>query len=237
MIELFNHSTVQPFYSRMYPMSARVIAIVNQKGGAGKSTIAMHLAGALGRRGHKVLVVDADRQGTATRWAASAPDDAPFPAAVNGLSAAEGKVHREVAKFVEDYQYIVIDCPPAVESMIPQSALLIADLAVVPVIPSPPDLWAAVGIRRLIESMQLSNAALKAQLVINDLEPHTTVAKKVRDILPEFGMPLTKAVMHHRTAYRQAAAYGSTVHTLKRSQSAIAEVEALTTELLTLLEG
>jgi chromosome partitioning protein len=218
-------------------MPARIVAVVNQKGGAGKTTIAMHLAGSLARRPFKVLVVDADPQGTSTRWAASASDDVPFPAAVNGLSAAEDKVHREVAKFVDDYHYIVIDCPPALDSIIPQSALLVADLALVPVIPSPPDLWAAVGIRRLIEASQLSNTALRAQLVINDLEPNTTVAQKVRDILPEFGIPLTQSVIHHRTAYRQAAAFGSTVHTLRRAQSAITEVEALTTELLTLLEG
>jgi chromosome partitioning protein len=221
----------------MLIMPARVIAIVNQKGGAGKSTLTMHLAGSLGRRQYKVLVVDADTQGTATRWAASAPDDAPFPAAINGLNAAEDKVHREVAKFVDDYHYIVIDCPPALESIIPRSALLIADLALVPVVPSPPDLWAAVGIRRLIESTQLNNTALKAKLVINDLEPNTTVAQKVRDIFPEFGIPFTASVIHHRTAYRQAAAYGSTVHTLKRAQAAIAEIEALTTEILLLLEG
>lgn len=218
-------------------MPARIIAIVNQKGGAGKSTIAMHLAGSLGRRERKVLVVDADRQGTATRWAASAADEFPFPAAVNGLSAAEDKVHREVAKFVADYHFIVIDCPPALESLIPQSALLVADLALVPVIPSPPDLWAAVGIRRLIESTKISNPELKAQLIINDLEPNTTVAQKVRDILPEFGIDLMKSVVHHRTAYRQAAAYGSTVHTLKRAKAAVSEIEALTTEILNLLEG
>ena len=218
-------------------MSARVIAVVNQKGGAGKSTITMHLAGSLGRKEYKVLVVDADSQGTATRWAASASDDVPFPAAVNGLSAAEDKVHREVAKFVDDYHFIVIDCPPAVESIIPQSALLIADLALVPVIPSPPDLWAAVGIRRLIESTRMSNPDLKAQLVINDLEPNTTVAQKVRDILPEFGIALMKSVVHHRTAYRQAAAYGTTVHTLKRAKAAAAEIECLTTEIINLLEG
>jgi chromosome partitioning protein len=107
----------------------------------------------------------------------------------------------------------------------------------VPVIPSPPDLWAAVGIRRLIESTKISNPELKAQLIINDLEPNTTVAQKVRDILPEFGIDLMKSVVHHRTAYRQAAAYGSTVHTLKRAKAAVSEIEALTTEVLNLLEG
>ena len=58
---------------------AKIIAVVNQKGGPGKSTVAMVLAGTLGRRGSKVLVVDADsEQGSATRWAASASDEAPL---------------------------------------------------------------------------------------------------------------------------------------------------------------
>src|SRR2546423_12417101 len=97
-------------------MAAKIIAVVNQKGGSGKTTLSMQLAGSLARRGSKVLVVDADPQGTATRWAASADDEKPFPASVVGLSAASTKVHREVRKFVPDYQYIIIDCPPAADS-------------------------------------------------------------------------------------------------------------------------
>ena len=58
-------------------MPAKILAVVNQKGGSGKTTLSMQLAGALARRHHKVLVVDADPQGTATRWAASAEDETP----------------------------------------------------------------------------------------------------------------------------------------------------------------
>jgi chromosome partitioning protein len=218
-------------------MTARVVAIVNQKGGAGKTTVAMQLAGTIAKRALKTLVVDADAQGTATRWASSAPDALPFPAPVVGLSAAGGKVHREVAKFADDYRLIVVDCPPAVDSPVPQSALLIADLALVPIIPSPPDLWAALGIRHLIESMAAINHALQACLVINDLEPRTSLAREVLEILPEFGLRRTRAVLHHRTAYRQAAAFGGTVHSLgSRAAPAVAEVEALASEVLTLLE-
>ena len=72
-------------------MAAKIIAVVNQKGGSGKTTVSMQLAGALARRKNKVLVVDADPQGTATRWAASALDETPFPASVVGLSAASTK--------------------------------------------------------------------------------------------------------------------------------------------------
>ena len=219
-------------------MAANVIAVVNQKGGVGKTTLTMQLAGTLGRRGVKVLVVDADAQGTATRWAASAADETPFPAAVIGLSAAGGKVHREVVKFANDYTVILVDCPPALESPVPQSALLIADVALVPVIPSPPDLWSAVGIGHLIVQMQAINTDLQARLVINDLEPHTTLAQESLDILQAFAIPLAATAIHHRTAYRKCAAFGGTVHQLGgRAAPAIKEVDALTDEVLTLVQG
>src|SRR5205823_6533347 len=223
---------------RVAPMAAKVIAVVNHKGGAGKTTLAMQLAGTLAQRGATVLVVDADAQGTATRWAASASDDAPFPAAVIGLSAAGRHVHREVAQFFDDYTHIVVDCPPAVESPVPQSALLIADLALVPVMPSPPDLWSAVGIRQRVDRLRVINTRLQARLVLNDLEPRTLLAKDARDILPEFGMPLATTALHHRTAYRQCAVMGGTVHQLGgRAAAAIAEVEALADEVMTWLAG
>jgi chromosome partitioning protein len=148
-------------------MAAKILAVVNQKGGSGKTTLSMQLAGALARLGHEVLVVDADPQGTATRWAASADEENPFPAMVAGLAAAGGKVHREVKKYTERCDYIIIDCPPAVDSLAPQSALLIADLALVPVIPSPPDLWASVGITKLIENARTVNEELLALIVLN----------------------------------------------------------------------
>jgi chromosome partitioning protein len=84
-------------------MSARIVTVTNQKGGAGKTTLVMQIGGTLGLRGNKVLIVDADPQGTATRWAAAASDGSPFPAAMAGLSAAGEKVHREVKKYVDSY--------------------------------------------------------------------------------------------------------------------------------------
>lgn len=217
-------------------MAAKIISVVNQKGGSGKTTVSMQLAGALARRGNKVLVVDADPQGTATRWAASADDEKPFPASVVGLSAASTKVHREVRKFVDDYQYIVIDCPPAADSPVPQSALLIADLALVPIIPSPLDMWAAVAIRQVIENVGDINEELKARLVINQCQPNTTLAKEALEVLPEFGIDLCATYIHQRQIYRQSAVFGQTVHDFgSKAAPAIQEVETLTGEVLALL--
>jgi chromosome partitioning protein len=219
-------------------MTAKIIAVTNQKGGSGKTTLSMQLAGALARRGNKVLVVDADPQGTATRWAATADDDKPFPASVVGLSAASSKVHREVKKFVDDYHYILIDCPPAADSPVPQSALLIADLALVPIIPSPLDMWAAVGIRQIIENIGEINEALKSRLVINQCQPNTSLAKEALEVLPEFGIDLLKTYMHQRQVYRQSAVFGQTVHDFgAKASSAIEEVESITDEVTSLLNG
>jgi chromosome partitioning protein len=217
-------------------MTAKIIAVVNQKGGAGKTTVSMQLAGTLGRRGHKVLVIDADPQATATRWAASASDEQPFPASISGLSAAGGKVHREAQKYIEDFEYIVIDCPPAADSPVPQSALMIADVALVPVIPSPLDLWASVGIARVIDSIRDINEALEPRLVVNQCQLNTSLAREAVEVLREYSIPLAKTRLHHRTAYRQAAVYGGTVHILgKKAEQAIAEIDALTDEVLAIL--
>jgi chromosome partitioning protein len=219
---------------------AQVISLVNQKGGCGKTTVSMHLAGALARRGQgmKVLVVDADPQGTATRWAASAADDEPFPASVVGLAAANTKVHREVQKFADDYDYIIIDCPPSADSQVPQSALLITDVALVPVIPSPPDLWAAIGIGKTIEGAQTVNEALKTRLVLNQLQPNTTLGREALEILPAFGIELARHSLSFRQVYRQCAAFGQTAHNFgSKAKEAIEEIEALTDEVIALIMG
>ena len=216
-------------------MIAKIITVANQKGGSGKTTVSMQLAGTLARRKHKVLVVDADPQGTATRWAASASDEDPFPASVVGLSAASGKVHREVKKFIDDYNYIIIDCPPAADSPVPQSALLIADIVLVPVIPSPLDMWAAVGIKQVIFSVTDLNETLQARLVLNQCQPRTTLAQETLEILPEFGIALTTTTIHQRQVYRQSAVFGQTVHGLG-NKAAIEEIEALTDEILSLIQ-
>ena len=219
-------------------MEAKIITVANQKGGSGKTTVSMQLAGSLAKRGNKVLIVDADPQGTATRWAASADEDKPFPANVAGLSAAGGKVHNEVKKYIHDYQFIVIDCPPAVDSPVPQSALMISDLVLVPVIPSPADLWAAAGIQKLIENISDLNEGLQSRLVANMCQPNTNLAKDALEVLNDFGITLSDSPLHLRTAYRQSAVFGGTVHDMgSQASAAIEEIDKLTNEVLNILGG
>lgn len=210
----------------------KIITVANQKGGCGKTTITMQLAGSLGKDGLKILVVDADPQGTATRWVASASEELPFPAHIAGLSAAGGQVHKEVKKYIGLYDYIFIDCPPSVDSLIPQSALMISNLVLIPVIPSPADLWAAVGIQELIERIQIINTQLKSLIVPNMCQSNQTLTQDTLKVLDDFGIEICKARMYLRTAYKQSVALGQTVHNLKGAEKSIQEILQLKQEVL-----
>ena len=218
-------------------MPAKIITIANQKGGCGKTTLTMQLAGALGKRGQSVLVIDADPQGTAVRWAASAPDEHPFPARVPSLSADGRKMHREAKKFIADYAYLLIDCPPAIDSPVPQSALLISDLALVPIIPSPADLWAATGIQKLIDLVMPVNEELQTRLVANMVQA-TSLSRDALEAMERFGIPQLRASLGLRTAYRQSAVLGGVVQDQpKEAKVAIKEIDALLDEVLAVLHG
>ena len=115
-----------------------IIAVVNQKGGAGKTTIALNLAAALAAEGRRVLLIDADPQQTAQDWAAVRPTPPPFQ--VVGL--AKPVLHRDLPRMAGDYDHIVIDGAPR-NYEVARSAIAAADLVLIPVQPSGADFWAS----------------------------------------------------------------------------------------------
>lgn len=212
-------------------MAARIITVANQKGGSGKSTIAMVMAGTMAHMGHKTLVVDADPQGTATEWATSSPEKAPFPATVVGMGNARGKLHQMVKPLVTDYDYIVIDCPPSVEEQTSQSALLISDVCLVPLQPTPPDLWASVGIFELVNKARTVNGGLKAYAMANRVST-TNLSKQVLDILGENDIELLATKFGNRNSYQEAPVRGSVPCAMGFAHKpAAAEVKSLLVEV------
>ena len=114
---------------------------------------------------------------------------------------------------------------------------MVADLALVPLVPSPLDLWASVGIRAVIGQVSHINESLQSLLIVNQRQPHTKLAKEVLGILSDFGIPLCPVVLRQRTAYRQAAIFGQTVHDLDaQAKPAIHEIEELTDYLCRVLD-
>ena len=220
-------------------MPAKLIIVTNQKGGAGKTTAAVHLAGTSVRRGFKTLLIDADKQGTATKWVAQAEEGQPHKIRVMGLAMAEAKIGQEVKQYVDDYDIIFVDCPPSVDSPIPQVMLMIADLAIVPIVPKPGDLWASTDLLELAERAGVLNPELKVRLLGSNVIANLAMSRHSLNSMATMreSAPLFKTRLHQRTAYVEAMLTGDSVQYFGSSAKvAIAEIENLFDEIVATLK-
>ena len=209
-------------------MATHVTAVINQKGGAGKTTLAMNLAAGLARRG-KTLVLDLDPQGSSLQWASMG--QTPFPATVENIGGEWNA--RTLHQNYQAYQHMVLDCPPSLESHASLQALRACDVALIPVLPSPIDLWASLKLPQEIEEARKVNPNIKAYLVLNQLEPNSALSAAMHDALLEFGIPVLNAVIRRRAAYRSAALEGTSVFQLGgHGTQAVEEIEAIIREVL-----
>lgn len=210
-------------------MAARVIAVVNQKGGTGKTTLSMNLAAGLGRRAPTV-VLDADPQRSASQWALLAVAGHPFPVQV--MSAAEG-VAAPLNESNGRYAYTVVDCPPAMHSATVKEVLALADICLIPVLPSPMDLWASVGMVDMVTRAQAENPGLRAFLVLNQLEARNALSRAMEHALAEFNIPATRTGLQRRAVYRRVALEGSNVYDFTALGAAAAqEIDAIIEEVV-----
>ncbi|CAM5303355.1 ParA family partition ATPase [Thauera mechernichensis] len=219
-------------------MSARrLIALISQKGGSGKTTVSLQLAAGLGLQGYRVALADLDPQESASRWAELAPADAPIASEVlqlKGSAVDMAEALRPVARRVD---VVVMDCPPSIEHPHTMSALELCDVALVPVVPSPTDLWATRGIERLILDRQRSRPALCGVLLPNRVM-RTALAGDVLEVLQDFKLPVLDAALSQRSAYALSAVRGTSVYGLGRAAAAAQEeVDRLVSAVVRLIEG
>lgn len=210
-------------------MAGRVTAVVNQKGGAGKTTLAVNLAAALARR-RPTRLLDLDPQGSACQWAAQAQAEGhALPMAV---TAAPGAGAATLRRHADEVDELLLDCPPSLEHPASLAALGACDLVLVPVLPSPVDLWASLRLREVLAAAQHERPALRAWLLVNQLEPRSALSAALDAALAEFGMPVLRSRLQRRAAYRLAALDGVSVHALgRRGAAAAAEIDALIEEV------
>ena len=203
-----------------------IIALVGNKGGAGKTTLAVNLAAGLARQ-ENVAVIDADPQGSALQWRAIAGDSS-----AAHVAAAEEDLQHQAFKLLQDYRCVLIDCPPSVHAPQTGAVLGFGDLALIPVQPSPMDLWANVHIEQSINDSRKVNPSLRTLLVINQLEPRTTLSRLVRDALSEIAFPVAATAVRRRAIYRTSALQGRSVFDMgRRGADAATEIDQLIQEV------
>ena len=205
------------------------IAVANQKGGTGKTTLALNLAAGLQRRG-STLVLDADPQASISQWAAMRDESGHLPAV---QPMAQDDVPARIAQGTRGYRYVVIDCPPTLQTATVGDVLNSVDMLLVPIQPSPVDLWASVDITAAVRNSRLHNPRLRAFVVLNQLDSRNALSRSMHEALAELEFPTLRAGLARRAAYRSAAVEGTSVYGLgHRGKAAAREVEALIEELL-----
>ena len=203
------------------------IGLLNQKGGVGKTTLAVHIADAIARTKKSVLLIDADPQGSALDWAAARSGAPLFPVA--GLPKAS--IHKELPSLAKGYEVVIIDGPPRVYD-VARSAIMASDLVLIPVQPSPYDVWAAKEIVDLIHEATVYKPALKAAFVINRKIVNTALGRDVSEALSDYPLPLMETAICQRVALAESAAQGQTVFETAPDNPAAAEIRKLTKEIM-----
>ncbi len=206
-----------------------VISFLNQKGGVGKSTLSINVAACLAMLGQRVLLIDADKQGTASYWA-SLRDETAFQI----VSMARENMARDALKLAADFDFTIIDGPPQAET-ISRSCIVASDLVVVPIEPGGASRWSSeLTVRQLKEAQELK-PTLKCGFVVSRKIGATVLGRDTRIMAADAGIPMFDTDIEQRIAYAEALTMGKTIFEWSGGGAAVIDIQNLTHELLDIL--
>ena len=206
-----------------------IVAFVNQKGGVGKTTLALHVAGAWATRGKRVVVIDTDPQGSALDWSEQRAREG-LPRLFGVLGLARDTLHLEAPEIARDVNHVVIDGSSRSAALM-RSAMLAADLAVIPAQPSPFDGWASAEMLRLLQEARTFRPRLIARFVLNRCGARTVLTRETAEALANHEPPLLASRVGQRVVFADAARTGRLVSEVQRSARAAREITALAVEI------
>ena len=206
----------------------KVISVLNQKGGSGKTTIATHLARAIQLKGFSVLLVDSDPQGSSRDWAAVNEEN---PVPVVGID--RPTIERDLKRIAEK-DYVIIDgAPQAADLAI--SAIKASDIIIIPVQPSPYDIWATSDLVDLVKQrIEMTDGKLKAVFVVSRTIKGTKIGKEISVALSDYGLPVLETSITQRVIYPTSASMGSSVLDEVPTGEASKEINNLINEILSI---
>lgn len=230
------------FYLYCYTYNMAItIAVANQKGGCGKTTTCMNLAGGLSAAGFRVLVVDADPQGSATEWRNRFEDS---KLSFDVIAMATSSIHKELPRVITNskYEVVVIDCPPGTETKgfgtVTRSALLASDFVLIPTRPTPIDFLATAIMIPVLTDVATIKPELQIFLLLNAKHSSNRLGKTAKEgaiaMFSDQGIVVTvlDSELHDRTAFAEAPAAGQSVVDFAPASKASDEILNLTKEVI-----
>lgn len=209
-----------------------IIAIANGKGGVGKSTISINLAGALARKTKAIFLIDADPQGTVSDWLKSRQEQSLNRLQVTPIPWSAQDLTTKLVDQAPNFTFTIIDCGPS-NDKITRAAFALSDFAIIPVTPSPYDIR---SVRKTIDIIHKgkSSAAISVRpyLLISRKVVGTTLGREAREALAVFNIPIIKTEICQRIALCEAGIVGQTIYEYAPNSRATAEFESLGKEVL-----
>jgi len=209
-----------------------VVAVLNQKGGVGKTTLATNLARSLHLEGSKVLLVDSDPQGSARDWHAAGDGQL-----LNVVGLDRPTLEKDLKSIEGGYDWLIIDGAPQAHNLT-VAAIKAADVILIPVQPSPYDIWGTSDVVDLVKQRQeVTDGVPRAAMVVSRRVRGTKLGEEIAGALASYELPVFEAGTTQRVIYANSAATGTTVLDAEPNGPAAEEIRALTQELKEFANG
>lgn len=211
-----------------------IILIGGEKGGTGKTTLTTNLAASFALEGKDILIVDTDKQGSASAWTASREQNDYHPRIPCIQKFGKG-LPEQVRDLSSRYEYIIVDAGGR-DSIELRAAMVVANKLLIPIQASQFDVWTLGNMDELVKQAKAFNSSLEANIIINraSTNPSVNEADEAKSIINDFDeIKLSSVMIRDRIAFRKAAKSGlSVIELQEKDPKAISEISSLYNEIM-----